>query len=174
MNRTERRQFRPECRFEKLELRELLNAHLPRPQAATIAQTFIRLSRPITGTLNGVSSYVGGFTGTDSYSFSGRTSAGQAGVGGTDSYSSTLKNPSTYSNYYFAGDWTMTLNSGSTVKIVYTGSGPSNVTTGKFVDRLKGTAIGISGALTGKTYSFIGKAWGPGTTPATTLTFRLS
>jgi hypothetical protein len=173
MNRTERRQLRPQCRFDKLESRELLKAHIPKPQIAHVAQIGLR-SRTITGTLNGVSSYTGNLTGSDTYSLAGKTSAGTVGVTGTDNFSSTLLNPSIYRDLYFAGAWTMQMNNGSTVQIVYTGAGKSSATSGQFFENIKGTAIGTSGSLMGKRFSFLGTVSGPGTTPATTLKFRLS
>jgi hypothetical protein len=174
MNRTERRQLRPECRFDKLESRELMSAGLSRPHIAHVAQIGPRRPRVITGTLNGVSSYTGDLTGSDTYGLAGRTSAGQVGIAGTDTFSSTLMNPSTYRDLYYAGAWTMTMSNGSTVQIAYSGAGNSSSTSGQFFENLKGTAIGVSGALMGKRFSFIGTASGPGTTPATTLKFRLS
>ena len=174
MNRSECRKLRPECRFDRLESRELMNAHLPRPQIAHVAQLGHSAPRTIHGTMNGVSSYVGVLTGSDTYSLSGQTSAGQAGISGTDDFSSTLLNPNTYSDLYYGGSWEMTMGNGSIVQIAYTGSGKSAVSTGKFTENLKGTAIGISGSMVGKQFAFTGSLTGPGTTPATTMTFKLT
>jgi hypothetical protein len=96
------------------------------------------------------------------------------GIAGTDTFSSVLATPSTYRDYYYAGSWTMTMSNGSTVQIAYTGAGPRSAGDGSFIENLKGTAIGISGALTGKRFSFSGTASGPGTTPSTTLKFKLT
>jgi hypothetical protein len=179
MNRIERRKLRPECRFDKLESRELLNAHFARPQVAHADILVVRTARAITGTLSGVSSYttnpLNPATGGDTYSFSGRTSAGQVGITGTDTWSESPFNASKASDLYFAGDWTMTMGNGSVIAIAYTGSGKTATSaTGPWNEILNGTAVGISGSMLGKKFLFSGSGQGTNVSSATTFKIKLS
>ena len=175
MNRTNRRRFRPECSFDRLESRELLNGHVPKAHHLQVHISDHGLQTPpaISGTINGTSSYTGKATGTDTYSLAGTASAGLTWVTGTDSFSSKPAGPNTYLDLYYNGNWEMHVD-GSKVKIAYTGPGYDIQPSGAFVEHLTGTAIGISGPLRGQSFSFSGVVSGPGSTPATTLTFKLS
>ncbi len=179
MNFAERRKSRPECRFDRLESRELLNAHFGHPEIAHghFAQAYAHTPQVIKGTLSGNSSYttdpLNSETGGDTYSLSGRTSAGQAGLTGTDTWAGTIINPSTEKDLYFAGDWTMTMSNGSAIKIAYTGSGISSTSsTGPWNEKLTGTAVGITGSLLGKKFQF--SAFGQGNFASTATTFKIS
>jgi hypothetical protein len=169
-----------------MESRQLLNAHIPEVkhahmQIAAASAHEHKASKDVkdfVGFLTGLAPYTpnpfNNLLGTQSYTAVGKETDGTASLVGTDSYSKTLDSKTRiYKVVYYAGSWTFTLSTGSTIAISGVGYGENPTVPGPYRTDIFGEAIGISGSLTGRRYSFRAEILGNEVNNAVSIKYSL-